>query len=186
MRTPRRSVIVGAAALGTVLLLGGASTYLVWRIEDQVEAVRSLEALRTGQERKVARIAALQRAVRAVAEDSLALERRFVAREEVVAVLEELESLARRAGVSLTITRVEERTGEAQARGAVVVGIKLVGAREDVEYLVALLETLPRAARLTALSLRRMAEGENRWRAETTLALGMVKENTPASEGQNR
>lgn len=186
MSVQKRSVIVGAIALGTAVALGAASMYLVWRIESQMEEVRALEADRAVQERKVARVAALQRAVRAVAEDSLMLERRFVAREEVVPILEELESLARRAGVKMTITRVEERAGAAQERAAAMVGMELVGAREDVEYLVALLETLPRASRLTTLSLKRVAEEEDRWRADTTLALAMARATSTTSGTKER
>ncbi len=186
MSMPKRSVMVGVIALCTAAVFAGASLYLVQSIGAQVKEMRTLQETRSAQERRVARVAALQRAVRAVAKDALTLEQRFVAREQIVPLLEELESFARRAGVEMTITQVEARARTAEARATTVVSLEAVGAREDVMYLVALLETLPRAARLATLSLRRLASGADRWRADATLVLAMTRDDAAAAQEEAR
>lgn len=157
----------------SVLLVGGAYGFLYFKIlsyQRDLAELQTEEASSFIEERLNRSLGAL---VRETAEERSVIDRHFVSPEGVVAFIEEVENLGRKAGATIEVRGVEVA---AEASGSDVIENLILtlsggGSYEKAARLASLLENIPYVSRVAKFSLeRREGAGKSpQWDVHLTL-----------------
>lgn len=165
----KKSTITLATIAGIFALcaLGGS-----WYALSSVSTMR--EKLSLGhldlqkEEERAATILDVKRQLKRLEAERSELGQYFYKEEDIVKHLEQLEDLARHAGVDMTVNSA----GAIDRNGKIVfqTGMKIEGSWQDEMYFVELLESLPLRTELTRVNLLGSESGE-RWTGEVSMDL---------------